>query len=142
MLISPRAWRPDPSWVWTQLAAAALLIAVLPFVDRLGWVILLPTALSAAASGLRDLCLTPVLMADADGLAVVDGLHRVTASWPQVERLRVVRDRRTPLLEVDLGEHVVVLSRRRLGATVDEVLGALEELRVSRAGWSSRPPCR
>jgi hypothetical protein len=131
VLISPRAWRPAPSWVWSQLAAAAALAALIPFVDRLGWVILVPTAVSAAASGLRDLWLSPVLAADADGIAVVDGLHRVTASWEQVERLRAVRDRRTPLLEVDLGDHVVVLSRRRLGAGVDEVLGALQALRVS-----------
>jgi hypothetical protein len=131
VLISPRSWEPARGWVWTQLATAVVLVALLPFVDRLGWVILLPTALAAAASGLRDRVLTPVLTADADGIAIVDGLHRIGARWPQVERLRAVRDRRSPLLEVDLGDHVVVLSRRRLGADVDEVLEALEALRVS-----------
>ena len=114
MLISPQRWQPDRGWVWAQLAAAALLLALIPFVDRLGWVML-----------------SPVLTADAEGIAVVDGVHRVAVGWERVERLRTVRDRRTPLLELDLGEHVVVLSRRRLGAPVDEVLGALEELRVS-----------
>ena len=131
MLISPAAWEPARGWVWTQLGTAAALVVLLPFVDRLGWVILVPTAVAAAASGLRDLWLRPVLIADAGGISVVDGLHRVDASWAQVERLRAVRDRRTPLLELDLGDHVVVLSRRRLGAEVDEVLEALDALRVS-----------
>jgi len=36
-----------------------------------------------------------------------------------------VTARRTPLLEIDLGDRVVVASRRRLGAPVDEVLAAV-----------------
>jgi hypothetical protein len=117
--------------VAAQLGAAVLLVALLPFVDRLGWVILLPTAGYAVAFGLRDLLLRPVLAAGPDGIEVVDGLHRVQVGWDQVRRLRTVRDRRTPLLEVDLDHRVVVLSRRRLGAPVEDVLRALEELRVS-----------
>jgi hypothetical protein len=117
--------------MWAQLVVAALLAALIGFVDRLGWVILVPTAVCTAVSGLRDLLLSPVLTADADGITVVDGVHRTTVPWPQVERVRAVRDRRTPLLEVDLGDHVVVLSRRRLGASVDEVRAALEERRLS-----------
>jgi hypothetical protein len=124
-------WKPDPAWTWAQLGLAAVLFALLPVVDHLGWVILVPAGLAAAASGLRDLLLTPVLTANAGGLAVVDGVRRVGATWEEVERLRTVRDRRTPLLELDLGGHVVVLSQRRLGAPVGEVLADLERLRVS-----------
>lgn len=131
MLISPPCWQPARAWVAAQLGAAVLLVALLPFVDRLGWVILLPTAGYAVAFGLRDLLLRPVLAAGPDGIEVVDGLHRVRVGWDQVRRLRTVRDRRTPLLEVDLDHRVVVLSRRRLGAPVEDVLRALEELRVS-----------
>jgi hypothetical protein len=124
-------WKPDPAWIWAQLGLAAVLFALLPVVDHLGWVILVPAALAAAASGLRDLLLTPVLTANASGLAVVDGVRRVGASWADVHRLRTVRDRRTPLLELDVDGHVVVLSQRRLGAPVEEVLADLERLRVS-----------
>ena len=84
MLISPQRWQPDRGWVWAQLAAAALLLALIPFVDRLGWVILVPTAGYVAASGLRDLLLSPVLTADAEGIAVVDGVHRVAVGWERV----------------------------------------------------------
>jgi hypothetical protein len=118
-------WKPDPRWVAAELLVATALLGLLPVVDRLGWVILVPTALFAAGSGLRDLLLTPVLVADGTGISVVDGVRRVSAPWSQVERLRTVTDRRTPLLEIDLGDRVVVASRRRLGAPVDEVLAAV-----------------
>jgi hypothetical protein len=49
-----------------------------------------------------------------------------------VTRLRVVTDRRAPLLEVDLEHRVLVLSRGRLGRSPHEVLDELEALRVSR----------
>jgi hypothetical protein len=124
-------WKPRSWWGWGQLAGAGIALAVLPGVDQLSWVIVLPVAAGAAASGLRDLLLSPVLTADADGLLVVDGVRRVRAGWSEVERLRTVQDRRTPLLELDLGDRVVVLTARRLGAPVDEVLEALEELRLS-----------
>ncbi|MDX6214531.1 MAG: hypothetical protein QOG99_115 [Frankiales bacterium] len=124
-------WKPARGWGWGQLILAAVLIAGLFGVDRLSWVILLPVAVGTAASGLRDLLLSPVLTADADGLLVVDGVRRVRAGWSEVERLRTVQDRRTPLLELDLGDRVVVLTARRLGAPVDEVLEAQVELRLS-----------
>ena len=44
----------------------------------------------------------------------VTGWRRVRAAWPEVERMRVVRDRRAELLELDLGHTVVLLSRTRM----------------------------
>ena len=123
-------WQPRPGWIAAQVVTGAALLSLLAVVDRLGWVILLPTALLAIGSGLRDLLVTPVLAAGAEGISLVDGVRRIGARWSEVERLRVVRDRRTPLLEIDLGHAVVVLSRRRLGAPVDDVLEALEALQV------------
>ena len=124
-----RSWRPSATWGWAQLALAVVLLALMPVVDRLGWVLLVPTAGCALVSGLRDLLLVPVLTADGDGLVLVDGVRRVAARWDEVERIRTVRDRRVPLLEVDLGRTVAVLSARRLGAPVDDVRDELERVR-------------
>ena len=78
------------------------------------------------------LALRPVLRADTAGLEVVVGLRRRQLSWPEVHGLRVVDDRRTPLLEVDLGSTLVVLTRRRLGRPPDVVLDEL--LALQRCG--------
>jgi hypothetical protein len=123
------AWQPAASWTAGRLGVAAVLLGCLPLVDRLGWVLAVPVAGACLAAVTRDVLLRPTLQADADGVTVVDGVRRVRAGWDEVERLRTVRDRRAPLLELDLGTRVVVLPARRLGAPVDEVLAALEELR-------------
>lgn len=122
-------WKPAPAWVAAQLAAGALLLLLVPWVDRPGMLLLVPAGLAALAFGLRDLLLSPVLTADADGLTVVEGVRRTAATWREVTRLRVVRDRRTPLLEIELGDRLLVLSRRRLGADPDEVLAVLRQVR-------------
>ena len=122
-------WQPARDWIAAELAVAVVLLALLPVVDRLGWVILVPAGLCAAAFAVRDLLLTPVLAADAEGMCVREGVRRVSAGWGQVQRLRIVRDRRTALLEIDLGDHVLVLSRRRLGTAPENVLAQLEQLR-------------
>ena len=57
------------------------------------------------------------------------GLRRVHAAWPAVERLRVVTDRRTPLLEIDLGGTLVVLGHVRLGRAPADVLAELLALK-------------
>ena len=122
-------WKPDPRWIAVELSAGVLLLALVSVVDAPGAVLLVPGGLAALVFGLRDLVLAPVLKADASGVTVVEGVRRTAATWPQVARVRVVRDRRTPLLELDLGDRLVVLSRRRLGAPVDDVLAQLEALR-------------
>lgn len=124
-----RTWQPALPWACGQLGVGAGLLAALPLVERPGWVLVLPAALALLAFAARDLLLRPVLTADPDGLEVVSGVRRDRASWEQVERLREVRDRRTPLLEIDLGDRLVVLTARRLGSPVEDVLAALEQLR-------------
>jgi len=111
------------------VAGGIVLLALAPAVDPLGRLLLVPAGLAALAAGLRDLLLTPVLTADPDGLTVVEGVRRSRVAWGEVARLRTVRDRRTTLLEIDLDDRVVVLSRRRLGAPAEEVLAELEQLR-------------
>lgn len=122
-----------PRWaaVALLLIATALLSLGLGLADagnRSGRLLALPAGLVLAGLGLRDLLLRPVLCADADGVDVVVGLHRTRCPWSDVQRLRVVRDRRTPLLELDLGGALVVLSRQRLGRPPDMVIAELLDL--------------
>lgn len=108
------------------LVGAGVLVGVAGLsTDATGRLLALPAALLLAALGARDLLLRPVLRADDDGLDVVVGLHRRRVGWAEVERMRVVTDRRTPLLEIDLADTLVVLSRSRLGRPPGVVLDEL-----------------
>lgn len=109
--------------VGLALGAAAVLAA------PPAWVLLGPAGAVAVALGVRDLLLRPVLAVGPDALTVVDGVRRLRVPHAQVERVRVVRDRRTPLLELDLGDAgLVVLTRRRLGRSPDEALTLVERV--------------
>ncbi len=111
------------------LLAGAAVLAVLGALDPGGGRVLAwPGAAVLLAAGLRDLALRPVLRAGADGVEVVVGLRRRTARWRQVQRIRTVRDRRTLLLELDLGDTLVLLSRWRLGRAPDDVAARLSAL--------------
>ena len=124
VLAPPRAHGVLLLLLGTALAVAAAVA------DAPGPVLLLPAAVVALGLGARDLLLRPVLAADALGLSVVDGTTRRRVGWESVERLRVVTDRRTPVLELDLGEDgLVVLTRRRLGTSPAEALALLEQIR-------------
>ena len=125
MWTEPAAWGP-PRWHgWLVLGSGLLSLGLLPAVDTAGRLLVGAFALALTAFGARDLLLDPVLEVGEDGLRVVDGLRRVSVPAAQVERVRVVTDRRTPLLELDLGATIVVLSARRLGAPVEAVAAEL-----------------
>ena len=123
------SWAPARAVGWLEVLAAVVVAGAALGLDVLGQLLALPAALLLLGVGLRDLLLRPTLAADADGLTVVNGARHVAATWAEVERLRVVTDRRAPLLEIDLGEAVVVLPRRRLGAAPAVVLDELTALR-------------
>lgn len=108
-------------------AAVGLLLAGLVS-DAGGRVLAWPAALLLAGAALRDLLLGPTLRADHEAVRVVTGLRRRTVPWAQLEGLRVVRDRRAPLLELDLGDTLVLLSRLRLGRPPADVLQELSAL--------------
>ncbi len=110
------------------VAGVALGLATLGL-DAGGRLLILPAALLLLALGLRDVLLRPTLALHDDGLDVVAGAHRRHVAWSELERTRVVTDRRAALLELDLGDTVVVLSRRRLGASPYRVLEAVEQAR-------------
>jgi hypothetical protein len=113
------------------LALTGVLVVVTLLSDPAGRLLTAPAALVTLGLALRDLVAGPVLRADADGLAVLQGLRTLRVDWNVVERMRVVKDRRTEMLELDLGSTLAVLSRHRLGRYPDEVLTELLALRDS-----------
>ena len=110
------------------LGAVLCAVGVVP-ADGPGAFLLVVGALGLLGSGVRDLVQRPVLRADAGGLVLAQGLGHRTVAWTDLERVQVVVDRRAPLLELDLGDAVHVLSRRRLGRSPQSVLDDLEALR-------------
>lgn len=120
---------PERSSSWAVLGGAGVLALACLVADRAGQLLTGTAALVLAAAAVRDLVLRPVLHADAEGLSVVTGLRRRAVPWPEVERLRVVTDRRTPVLELDLGHTLVVLTRWRLGRAPALVLEQLRAVR-------------
>ena len=113
------------------LALAGVLVVVTLLSDAAGRLLTAPAAVAALVLGLRDLRSGPVLVADPSGVQVRHGWRRVAATWPEVERMRVLRDRRTELLELDLGRTVVLLSRLRLGRLPEDVLADLQAIRAA-----------
>ncbi len=113
------------------LALAAVLLAVAVLSDSAGRFLATPAAVAVLALAVRDLLSGPVLAAGPEGVEVLQGLRRARAPWAQVERLRVVKDRRTEMLELDLGSTLALLSRQRLGRYPDEVLADLLAIRAA-----------
>jgi hypothetical protein len=113
------------------LAAAAVLAVVTVLSDPAGRLLTAPAAVAALVLGIRDLRSGPVLVADAGGVSVNTGWRRVRAPWAEVERMRVVRDRRAELLELDLGRTMVLLSRTRMDRLPADVLTDLLAVRAT-----------
>lgn len=120
---------PPRAMAAALLGLGAVLVAVGLLTDAGGALLALPAAVVALGLGLRDLVLVPTLRADAHGLVVVQGLRREGVGWEEVRRLRVVNDRRAVLLELDLGDDVLLLSRARLGRDPRDVLDELRAVR-------------
>jgi hypothetical protein len=111
------------------IALAALLVVIAVLSDPAGRLLAVPAAIAVAAVALRDLNGDPLLAADGHGLMVLQGTRHRRVAWSRVERMRVVRDRRTPVLELDLGSTLVLLSKQRLGRHPDDVLTDLLAVR-------------
>ena len=122
---------PPPVRLLSLAGLAVLLAAAAVFSDLAGRVLTVPMLLGTLAVLGRDLALRPVLAADETGLSLVVGVRRVAVTWPEVEGLRVVRERRTPLLEVDLGASVLVAAPGRLGVPPQVALEQLQALRAA-----------
>lgn len=120
---------PDRRLSWLQLGLALCLLAAVVVTDPIGRLLLVPAGLLLLTLSVRDLLLRPVLTADPTGLRVVQGWRWREVPWSTIEGLRVVTDRRATLLELDLGDTVVVLSRSRLGRAPYLVLAELQACR-------------
>ena len=111
------------------LASAAALLVVTVLSDFAGRLLTAPAALITLALAVRDLTSGPVLRADSRGIEVLQGLRTIRAEWSQVERMRVVKDRRTEMLELDLGTTLALLPRQRMGRLPADVLTDLLAIR-------------
>ena len=143
----------EPSW-WRVGGYALAAAAVVAFglagdLDRPGRLLVLVVAAGALGLAGRDALLRPTLRADVHALTVLDGMHRTVVPWAAVLRISTRSVNRRGLvglrsLELDVvvpdvggrRDHLIVLSRRMLGADPRKVAEALERLRTSasRAG--------
>ena len=133
LVTEPLTFGPSSALGWLQVGMGVAVLCVTATADPAGRFLLGPASALLVTLGVRDLVLRPTLSAGRDGLTVVDGLHRRVVTWAEVEQVRVVTDRRAPLLELDLGDTVVVLSRRRLRMPPSLVLEQLEQLRADQS---------
>ena len=131
---------PARSQTAAVIAAGVLLVLAGASADAGGRVLSWPAAALLLLVAARDLALGPALSADAEGLVVVTGLRRTALAWTCVEQLRVVTDRRAPLLEVDAGDRLVLLSRWRLGRPPAAVIDELRAVRPPVPPPSPRGP--
>jgi hypothetical protein len=103
------------------LAAAGLAVPA----DPGGRLLFLIAALVLAAYTASDLLFRTRLAVDADGLRVRSPFARADLAWPDVEAVRSDERSRYGLrsvsLEIDAGEHLIVLTRRALGDAPDAV---------------------
>ena len=136
-MTAPTTYRMRPALVAVLFAgafAAASIAITLDTPGRLLFGCLAVVALAEAVRGLR-----PALTADADGITVATLTGHRHHPWSDVESVAPMappssgrRLRRTGnALEIDLGDRLVVVPGYRLGATVDDVVAALEVRRNS-----------
>lgn len=128
-----RTWATPWGIVLVEIAGAAVLLAAGLLAGRASLAIGAVAAGLLAAMALRDSLLRPTLRADHAGLVIVDGLQRRCFTWNNVEDVRAARISRraavSDVLEVDAGDVLVLVSRRRLGAPPREVAAALVAFR-------------
>ncbi|MGV9210309.1 PH domain-containing protein [Micromonospora sp. RB23] len=132
-----RQWRVPTNLPAAKLAGAVLLVALgLLFAD--GDPVRLVVAAVAAAAlavwAVRDLVAPVRLAVDPAGLTVIHGFAgRRLLPWSAVEAISVDRRQRLGLtgeiLEIDAGDSLHLFGRYDLGATPEEVAGALRAAR-------------
>lgn len=123
------SFAPDARVSAGLVGLGILLAAVAVRADAGGRLLGLVAAVGLLALGVRDLLCRPVLAAAEQGLLVRTGARPRAVPWADVLALRVRRERRTQVLELDLTGGLVVLSGRRLGTRPEAALAVLERWR-------------
>jgi hypothetical protein len=133
--VQPRAprYRFGPDRRLTAATGAATLIATAGAglsTDPAGRVLLVGAALVLLAYTVTDLVFWPRLSVNASGLDVRTPHTRAHLDWSEIEAVRAdARQRlglRSVTLEIDAGEHLVVFSRRALGADPETAAGVIQ----------------
>jgi hypothetical protein len=134
-VVNPRApsCRFGPDRRLTAATGALALVAASGAVltdDPAGRVLFVGAALVLLAYAVTDLVWWPRLAVSADGLVVATPALSVRLDWNDVEAVRPDSRQRLGLrsvtLELDAGEHLVVFSRRALGADPEAVAGLIQ----------------
>ncbi len=133
--MTAKTWAPR--WLESAVAAAVglSLLGIAIGLDAAGRLLLGGAGLLLLGLALSDAVVRPRLAADADGLTVRTLSRRLGAPWAAVAvRLRAGRRLGTAVytLEVDVGDDLVVLGRRELGANPADVAEQLTRLRDGR----------
>ena len=109
----------------TAVFAVVAAIAAALTGDPEGRLLFVGAALVLGGYALVDVVFWPRLSADAEGLVVRTPFARTALTWPDIDSVTAdVRDRlglRSTTLEIDAGEHLIVFSRRALGADPAQV---------------------
>lgn len=121
---------------WSTVAALSTLTVLAALVattlDAAGRLLFVALAVVLAGFAAYDALVRPSLVADGTGLTVRSGLSTHRVSWPDVTRVEVVTTRRLLVLhalEIDAGDDLLLLTRRRLGANLGDVARRLDALR-------------
>lgn len=128
-----------PRWVESGAAAAVglSLLGVAVGLDAAGRLLVGAAGLFLLGLAVSDAVVRPRLRADADGLTVRTLGRRLGGPWAAVAiRLRTGRRLGTAVhtLEIDVGDDLVVLGRRELGAGPADVAEHLTRLRGGGTG--------
>lgn len=135
--VTVETWAPR----WLECALAAVvglsLLGVAVGLDAAGRLLVGAAGLFLLGLALSDAAVRPRLAADVDGLTVRTLSRRLGGPWAAVAiRLRAGRRLGTAVhtLEIDVGDDLVVLGRRELGANPVDVAERLSRLRDGRTG--------
>ncbi len=130
--VTSMTWAPR----WGECALATVLglslLGVAVGLDAAGRLLVGAAGVFLLGLALSDAAVRPRLAADADGLSVRTLGRRLGAPWAGIGiRLRAGRRLGTSVhtLEIDVGDALVVLGRRELGANPVEVAEQLSRLR-------------
>lgn len=122
-------WSPRPFESGLAATVGIALLLVVIGLDTAGRLLVGATGVLLLALALSDVLVRPRLRADSEGLTVRTLVRRVGGPWAGIAiRVRTGRrlGARAHTLEIDIGEELVVLGRRELGA---DPVSVAEDLR-------------